>query len=158
PSPTTQAHSEKCERDSPRWFGGKTVRLTRDQLYWYETTRRFYESKGQLYKFLKEYPADDQECFQYAGRSVFTLEQLDAIDKAGSLRPLKDVWAVEPALEIARLRREDPPPPATGAPGTRRVIPPPAPAAPRRPRARGRAPAHPPPAPARLRLPAPARQ
>ena len=107
PSPTTQAHSEKCERDSPRWFGGKTVRLTRDQLYWYETTRRFYESKGLLYKFLKEYPADDQECFQYAGRSVFTLEQLEAIDRAGSLRPLKDVWAVEPAMEIARLRRDD---------------------------------------------------
>src|SRR4029453_18892648 len=74
------------------------------QLYWDEKTRKFYETKGQLYKFLKEYPADDQECFQYAGRSVFTLEQLEAIDRAGSLRPLKDVWSVEPALDIARLR------------------------------------------------------
>src|SRR5215510_8736793 len=107
PAPSTLAHAEKCARDSPKWYGGRTVTLSRDQLYWYETTRRFYDSKGQLYKFLKEYPADDQECFQYAGRSVFTLEQLDAIDKAGSLRPLKDVWAVEPALEIARLRRDD---------------------------------------------------
>jgi hypothetical protein len=106
PSTTTLAHAAKCERDSPRWFGGKTVRLNREQLYWYETTRRFYEAKGLLYKFLKEYPADDHECFQYAGRSVFTLEQLEAIDRAGSLRPLKDVWVVEPAMDIAKLRRE----------------------------------------------------
>jgi len=105
PSTTTQKHAEKCERDSPRWFNGKTVRLNRNQMYWYETTRKFYESKGQLYKFLKEYPADDQECFQYAGRSIFTLEQLEQIDQAGSQRKLKDVWAVEPAYEVADLRR-----------------------------------------------------
>ena len=108
PSVTTTQHAEKCERDSPKWFGGRTVTLTRDQLYWYEKTRRFYEAKGQLYKFLKEYPADDQECFQYAGRSIFTLEQLAQIDAAGSQRKLLDVWAVEPALDIAQLRRDDP--------------------------------------------------
>ena len=106
PLASTLAHAEKAERDSPKWYAGKTVRLSRDQLYWYETTRRFYDAKGMLYKFLKEYPADDHECFQYAGRSVFTLEQLEAIDRAGSLRPLLDVWAVEPALEIATLRKD----------------------------------------------------
>jgi hypothetical protein len=108
PSSSTLAHAEKCARDSPKWFNGETRTLSRDQLYWYDRTRRFYESKGQLYKFLKEYPADDHECFQYAGRSVFTLEQLEAIDRAGSLRPLLDVWAVEPALAVAELRREAP--------------------------------------------------
>jgi hypothetical protein len=106
PNATTLTHAAKCERDSPKWFAGKTVRLSREQLYWYEKTRSFYEKKGQLFKFLKEYPADDQECFQYAGRSVFTLDQLEQIDRAGSRRPLKDVWAVEPALEIAQLRRD----------------------------------------------------
>jgi hypothetical protein len=127
PSTTTTQHATKCEIDSPRWFG-RTVTLTRDQLYWYEKTRRFYESKGQLYKFLKEYPADDQECFQYAGRSIFTLEQLAAIDRAGSLRPLLDVWAVEPAMEIAELRRafdEDAPSPDLQP---KKIIPPLAPA------------------------------
>jgi hypothetical protein len=121
PSPGTLVHAAKCERDSPKWFGGKTVTLGRDQLYWYETTRRFYEKKGQLYKFLKEYPADDLECFQYAGRSIFTLEQLEQIDQAGS-RPLLDVWAVEPALEVAQLRRD----PETPSPDleAKRVIPP----------------------------------
>jgi len=124
PLTTTTQHAAKCERDSPKWFAGRTVTLTRDQLYWYEKTRSFYEKKGQLYKFLKEYPADDLECFQYAGRSVFTLEQLEAIDQAGS-RPLLDVWAVEPALEIAQLRRD----PATPSADlqARRVVPPLAP-------------------------------
>jgi hypothetical protein len=106
PSSATLAHAVKCERDSPKWYGGKTVTLDRNQLYWYETTRRFYEKKGQLYKFLKEYPADDHECFQYSGRSVFTLEQLEQIDEAGSIRKLKDVWVVEPALDVAKLRRD----------------------------------------------------
>jgi hypothetical protein len=107
PATTTTAHAEKCERDSPKWFG-RTVTLSRDQLYWYESTRRFYESKGYLHKFLKEYPADDLECFQYAGRSIFTLDQLEQIDRAGSRRPLLDVWSVEPAIEVAKLRRESP--------------------------------------------------
>lgn len=123
PSAATLAHSAKCERDSPKWFGGKTVRLSREQLFWYETTRRFYESKGQLYKFLKEYPADDLECFQYAGRSVFTFEQLDAIERAGTVRTLQDVWAVEPAIEIAALRKE----PTTADLQPKRVVPPLAP-------------------------------
>ncbi len=107
PSTKTLEHAKKCEHDSPRWMG-RTISLNRDQLYWYERTRTYYEKKGELGKFLKEYPADDEECFQYAGRAIFTLEQLEAIDTAGSKRKLLDVWAVEPAREIAELRRLPP--------------------------------------------------
>jgi hypothetical protein len=122
PLTTTTQHATKCETDSPRWFDGKTVTLSRDQLYWYERTRAFYEKKGELYKFFKEYCADDQECFQYAGRSVFTLDQLATIDRAGSQKPLLDVWMVEPAREIAELRqvRTDDEPAST----VRRPVPP----------------------------------
>jgi hypothetical protein len=111
PSTTTTQHAEKATRDSSKWMG-RTVTLSRDQLYWYERTRAYYQKKGELFKFLKEYPADDQECFQYAGRAIFTFEQLEQIDHAGSRRPLLDVWAVEPAREIAELRRD----PEAGAP------------------------------------------
>jgi hypothetical protein len=107
PATTTTQHAQKAEHDSSKWRG-RTIPLTRDQLYWYERTRAYYTKKGELHKFLKEYPADDQECFQYAGRAIFTFEQLDAIDRAGSRRPLLDVWAVEPAREIAELRRLPP--------------------------------------------------
>lgn len=108
-SPTTEtlAHATKCEREAPTWLG-RSYTLTRDQLYWYERTRGYYQRKGELHRFLREYCADDQECFQYAGRSIFTLDQLEAIDQAGSRRTLLDVWAVEPARDIAELRRLPP--------------------------------------------------
>jgi len=104
PASQTLQHAKKCELDAPKWMG-RSVTLHRDQLYWYERTRTYYQKKGELGKFLREYCADDQECFQYSGRAIFTLDQLEAIDAAGSRRSLKDVWAVEPAREIAELRR-----------------------------------------------------
>jgi len=112
PSDKTLAHAAKCEQESARWLG-RSITLSTDQLYWYERTRGYYEKKGELSRFLKEFCADDQECFQYAGKAIFTLEQLEQIDQAGTRRPLADVWAVEPARDIAELRRmgEDPPDP-----------------------------------------------
>ena len=127
PSTKTLQVARKCEADAPRWLG-RSYTLTRDQLYWYERTRDYYQRKGELYKFLKEYPCDDQECFQYAGRAIFTIEQLEAIDAAGSRRPLLDVWHVEPAREIAELRRIPPDPgPSDPIPARRRPEPPLAP-------------------------------
>ena len=113
PASHTLQHATKCERDAPKWLGHPTT-LSRDQLYWYERTRSYYQKKGELHKFLREYCADDQECFQYAGRAIFTLDQLEAIDAAGSRRPLQDVWAVEPARDIAELRRMPEEEPAAG--------------------------------------------
>ena len=129
PSPATQEHAQKCERIAPGYLG-KPLTLSNDQLYWYESTRATYAKKGRLPAFLKEYPADDQECFQYAGSAIFTFEQLEAIDQAGSRRPILDIWAVDPAREIAKLRRETP-----DSPDPR----PPAPLAPRQPGAWGKA-------------------
>lgn len=122
PSSQTEQIARKCEADSPRWMGTRVV-LTRDQLYWYERTRDYYTRKGDAYKFLKEYPCDDQECFQYAGRAIFSIEQLAQIDQSGSRRPLVDVWRVEPAREIAELRRA-PADGGAGAPARRRPDPP----------------------------------
>lgn len=115
PLESTAEHAKTCEADAPRWLG-RPYQLTRDQLYWYETTRAYYARMGQLHKFQKEYPANDEECFQYAGRAIFTIEQLQAIDAAGKRRPLRDVWTVDPALEIAAARRDTPALPAVRDP------------------------------------------
>ncbi len=125
PSSVALAWATKCERTSIQWYGHH-VRLTRDQVYWYETTRAFYEKKNDLGSFLKEYCADDLECFQYAGKSIFSFSQLDAIDQAGSRRPLLDVWRVEPARDVAELRRapETSKTPAGSPPPVRRPDPP----------------------------------
>lgn len=56
---------------SPRWMKKRVV-LTREQLYWYEMTRAYYESKDDLSTFLEEVgSADDDETFQHDGRSIF---------------------------------------------------------------------------------------
>lgn len=108
PSRLTLQHASKCELTSPQYIG-RAVTLSRDQLYWYEKTRGYYTKKGELHKFLKEYPADDAECFRYAGRAIFSTEQLEQIDAAGSKRKLLDVWEVSPARDIAELRRMEEP-------------------------------------------------
>jgi hypothetical protein len=124
PTSHTLQHARKCEHDAPLTLGHATT-LHRDQLYWYERTRSYYQKKGELSKFLREYASDAIECFQYSGRAIFTLEQLEAIDAAGSRRgrPI-DVWAVEPAREIAELRRL---PAADASRPDRRPLPPLAP-------------------------------
>ena len=105
PQSDTLAVAAQIERDSEPWVG-RRLRLTRDQLHWYETTRAYYTKKNQLDQFYREYPSNPEECFQYAGKSVFTPSDLQRIDQAA--RPILDVWAVEPSRDIAELRRLTP--------------------------------------------------
>ena len=137
PNDETLHVAAQIERDSPQW--GEQLRLTRNHLYWYESTRGYYAAKNQLHDFFKEYPSNPEECFQYAGRSIFSLEELTRIDHAA--RPILDVWAVEPARDIAELKRL---PASTGDPaadlraaGLRADLRRPAPIAPRLPAAVG---------------------
>lgn len=102
PNDITLKVAAQLERDSFSWVG-ETMKLTRDHLFWYESTRSYYAKKNQLLDFLKEFPSNPSECFQYAGRSVFSHEEMAQIDQAA--RPLLDVWSVEPSREIAELRQ-----------------------------------------------------
>lgn len=80
PSEETLAHARRCEETGPRWVG-RPVRLTRNQLFWYESTRNTFLSKGELAKFLEEYCSDDEEAFQFSGYGVFSLEVIEHIRK-----------------------------------------------------------------------------
>lgn len=131
PNALTLSVAATIERDSPTWTG-TIIRLTRDQLYWHESTREYYTKKNQLHQFLKEYPSNPEECFQYAGRSIFTFEEIERINQAA--RPLLDVWHVDPSRDIAELKRlppDDPEKLAQEAADRRRVAPPAAPKVPR---------------------------
>ena len=105
PSASTLAVAATIERDSPQWVG-TAIHLTKAQLYWYEATRKYYTDKNQLHQFLKEYPSNPEECFQYAGRSIFTMDELERINQQA--RPLLDVWRVDPSRDIAELKRLPP--------------------------------------------------
>lgn len=102
PSPVALAHAAAVERDSPQWCLGVTIRLTREQLYWYDSTRQTFDEKGRLSAFLEEYPATPEEAFQHTGRSVFSLTTQQRL--ATQERPPVAVLLVEPAKDIAQLR------------------------------------------------------
>lgn len=103
PNENTLLQARRAEEIWPKYIG-HSITLTRDQLYFYETTRAYFAKKGDIAKFYEEYASDPEECFLYSGKSVWTLEQLEVIDRKA--KPLIDVWKVEPAREIAELRRD----------------------------------------------------
>lgn len=103
PKPQTIAHANRCAATSYQ-FLQHHVKLTREQMYWYETTRATYEEKDDLATFLEEFCADDEECFQYAGRSIFPLAVRERIRHEA--KPLLGVIAIEPRREQQQRKDE----------------------------------------------------
>lgn len=60
----TVKHAELVERTSPEFNDGKTVRLSIEQLYWWETERFRHTRNGQLSEFLTNYAATPEQSFQ----------------------------------------------------------------------------------------------
>lgn len=104
PSATTLAHATKVTQEGPQWLG-RSVTLSRNQLYWYEETRATYAERGDLAKFLEEYAADPEECFQHSGKSIFTHEQLEYLDRLA--KPPIAVWGVNPARDLSDIRQSE---------------------------------------------------
>ena len=104
PDDATLVHAEKASREGPKWLG-RTVTLSRDQLYWYEQTRADYLRKDEIAKFLEEYAADPEECFQHAGRSIFGHAQLAYLDRLA--KPMIDCWTVNVARDLEEIKQHD---------------------------------------------------
>lgn len=75
PLPITKAHADKAERESGRWCG-RTIRLDREQLYWWEMSYLAAKEKRLLHIYLAEYCADPEEAFTSTSQSVFDNELL----------------------------------------------------------------------------------
>ncbi len=73
PNEFTKSIAEKAERTSFAYLG-HTVRLDKEQLYWYETEIASYEKR--LAVFLTNYPTDLTEAFQVWGDHAFGPELL----------------------------------------------------------------------------------
>lgn len=101
PKESTVAHVEHCVRTGERWIH-KPVKLTKEQLYWYERTREVFESQDRLSEFFEEYAADPESAFQFSGRSIFNTSVLERIQQ-GLARPVT-VLDVGPMREIQRTR------------------------------------------------------
>ena len=107
PRTSTLAHAAKCERDSPKWYGGKTVTphprpalLVRDAPAASTKPRACSTSSSRSIR-----PTTTSASSTPAARSSPSSSSRRSTAPA-SIRPLKDVWVVEPALDIAKLRRE----------------------------------------------------
>lgn len=97
PNPDTLTHARRIEETSPRWMG-RVYHPSKEQLYWYETTRAEYASKDQLEDFLQEYPADDEEAFQMSGKSVFPILARERV--RNQARPLTGMVEIRPNREL----------------------------------------------------------
>jgi hypothetical protein len=73
PQTLSLQHAMQAEKISQKWCG-RTIRLDRDQLFWWETERADYELRGKLAKFLAEYCADPEDSFQNLEGCVFGSE------------------------------------------------------------------------------------
>jgi len=78
PTELSLIHAQKCY-DTSAEFTGHQVMLTREQLYWYETTRNEYQQGNNLRYFLTNWPATPEESFQHSGQSAFSIELLDTL-------------------------------------------------------------------------------
>lgn len=101
PNETTHAHALRAAEYGPRWMH-RTVRLTREQLYWYETNRNEAEAHDRLEEFLQEYPADDEEAFQLSGHSIFPTKMRERVKT--QMRPIAGIVEIRSNRELGLVR------------------------------------------------------
>lgn len=78
PSELTLLHGKKVYETS-REFVGQDTLLSRDTLYWYETTRKEYQDSGKLNLFLTNYASTPEESFQHTTLSAFSTETIEKL-------------------------------------------------------------------------------
>ena len=86
PEPFTLKHADMVEHTSPEFSDGRTVRLTRDQLYWWETLYMFHKDRRQLGMFYSNYPATPEESFQSVQRAALPYEVLESVRMGAHLK------------------------------------------------------------------------
>lgn len=102
PLPDTLAHRDAVERTSPEYVG-RSVRLTPEQMYWWETKRESYRIDGALAYFYTNYCATIDESFQFVAHSAFNSERIIALSDRVDRTPLAYELITDRA-DFTRLR------------------------------------------------------
>jgi hypothetical protein len=71
PAPHTKEHMAKVEKQSPGYCHGRTVRLSKQQTYWWETEYGNAVRAKKKSVFLSEYASDHYEAFQHQSVGMF---------------------------------------------------------------------------------------
>lgn len=85
PSKIALLHAKMVYETSPLFCFGKQVTLSKQQLYWWESTRAEYQHAGTLNIFLTNYCATPEESFQHSGISPFPTELLEKLRSSASI-------------------------------------------------------------------------
>lgn len=76
PTAASLSYARRIADTSERWMH-RSVSLTKEQLYWYESQRAAAEAAAQLAGFLENYPADDDEAFQFSGSAAVPIDVIE---------------------------------------------------------------------------------
>lgn len=76
PTDASLSYTRRIADTSERWMH-RSVSLTKEQLYWYESQRAAAEAEGKLAGFLENYPADDNEAFQFSGSAAVPIDVIE---------------------------------------------------------------------------------
>lgn len=85
PNATAQEYADLVERTSPEFTGGRTVRLSRDQLYWWETEYEQADADDTLPMFLTNYCATPEQSFQHHAASAFPVKTIEWMRSTASV-------------------------------------------------------------------------
>jgi hypothetical protein len=100
PAEHTIRHADLIERTSPEFFDGQTIRVTVDQLYWWETERARHAQNGELASFLTNYPATPEQSFQSPNQGALPVELIEVMEQ--DIRMPRGKFEIEVAREAHR--------------------------------------------------------
>jgi len=78
PSEVAMLHAQRIHETSHE-FGGHSIMIPRENLYWWESTREEYRRAGNLNFFLTNYCSTPEESFQHSGQSAFDPELIESL-------------------------------------------------------------------------------
>lgn len=81
PSVATRMMALRVKASSHEYSDQSNLELHRDVLYWYESTRAYYQKRGKLNLFLQSFPVDADESFQHSSAGAFPNETIDRLKR-----------------------------------------------------------------------------
>lgn len=80
PDEHTVKHAELVERTSPEFCNGHTTRLTRNQMFWWQSTRAMHAQNNELASFLANYPATPEQSFTNWAQGALPVELIEQFE------------------------------------------------------------------------------
>ena len=81
PAKITQEHMAKVEKQSPGYCHGRTVHLSNEQAYWWETNYQNADRQKKKSVFLSEYASDHYEAFQHQSIGMFSGDLIEDLER-----------------------------------------------------------------------------